>query len=298
MKKLIIIYFLIISSISFAQELECTVTVNYESLPTNNRVLLEGFGQAVQDYMNMTRFTGKDWVGPKIPCTINVLFVSASSDIDYSAQVVIVSQRAIYDTITFSPMLRINDNTWSFKYEKGQTMYGNQSTFDPLTSFLDYYANVIIGFDYDSYEELGGTEYFSKAFGIVTIANSSGSSNGWTATGLTYSRWNLVSDLMNDKFRAFREAFYNYHYNGLDIFNNKKYRAIALENIANLVHTLEELRTKVDLNTTLIRAFFDAKNGEIADYLKYTNDPSLFTTLKKIDPRHLTRYDDAMKTMR
>ncbi len=298
MKKLIIIYFLIISSISFAQELECNVTVNYESLQTNNRVLLEGFGQVVQDYMNMTHFTGKDWVGPKIPCTINILFVSASTDIDYSAQVVIVSQRAIYDTITFSPMLRVNDNTWSFKYQKGQSMYGNQSTFDPLTSFLDYYANVIIGFDYDSYEELGGTEYFSKAFGIVTLANSSGNSGGWSASGLTYSRWNLVSDLMNDKFRPFREAFYNYHYNGLDIFNNNKYRSIALENIANLVHTLEQLRTKVDLNTTLIRAFFDAKNGEIADYLKYSNDPSLFATLKKIDPRHLSRYDEAMKFMR
>jgi Domain of unknown function (DUF4835) len=297
MKKLIIIIFLFVSSFSFAQELDCTVTVSYEGLPANNRGLLADFGQVVQDYMNMTHFTGKDWVGPKIRCSINILFVSASSDVDYSAQAVVVSQRPIYNTINYTSMLRVNDNSWSFKYEKGQSLYANQSTFDPLTSFLDYYANIIIGLDYDSYEELGGTEYFSKAFGIVTLGNSSSNSGGWQAAGLSYSRWNLVSDLLNDKFRPFREAFYNYHYNGLDIFNDKKYREVALENITNLVNTLDQLRTKVDLNTTLIKAFFDAKYGEIADYLKYAHKPDLFAILKKIDPRHLSKYDEALKSM-
>ena len=296
MKKLIIIIFLFVSSFSFAQELECIVTVNYESLPINNRALLEGFGQIVQDYMNKTQFTD-NWAGPKINCAISILFLSASSDVDYTAQAVVTSQRAIYDTITYSPMLRVNDNNWSFRYEKGQSLYANQSTFDPLTSFLNYYANIIIGLDYDSYEELGGTEYFSKAFGIVTLGNSSSNASGWQAAGLSYSRWNLVSDLLNDKFRPFREAFYNYHYNGIDIFNKIKYRAIALENITNLVNTLDQLRTKVDLNTTLIKAFFDAKYGEISEYLKYANNPGLFTTLKKIDPRHLSKYDEAMKSM-
>lgn len=294
MKKLIIIFFLFLSSISFAQELECTVNVNYESLPINNRALLEDFAQVVQDYMNKTHFTD-DWVGPKIHCSLTILFISASSDVDYTAQAVIVSQRPIYNTINYTSMLRVNDNNWSFRYEKGQSLYANQSTFDPLTSFLDYYAYIIIGLDYDSYEELGGTEYFSKAFGIVNLGNSSSNSSGWQASGLSYSRWNLVSDLLNDKFRPFREAFYNYHYNGLDIF--KDHRQLALENIINLVTTLDQLRTKVDLNTTIIKAFFDAKYGEIADYLKYANNPDLFTKLKKIDPRHISKYDEALKAM-
>jgi hypothetical protein len=295
MKNLIIIFFLLISTISFSQELECTVSVNYEGLPANNRGLLSDFGQVVQDYINMTHFTD-DWVGPKIRCSINIQFISASSDVDYSAQAVIVSQRPIYKTINFTPMLKVNDNIWSFKYEKGQSLYANRSTFDPLTSFLDYYANIIIGLDYDSYEELGGTQYFSKAFGIVNLGNSSSFPAGWQTTSLsTYSRWNLVSDLLNDKFRPFREAFYNYHYNGLDIFLENK--EVALEQIANLVKTLDEMKSKVDLNTVLIKTFFDAKYGELADYLKYTNNPDLFTALKKIDPSHISRYNEALDKM-
>jgi hypothetical protein len=296
MKKILLIIFLS-AQVYFAQELDCKVIVNYESLPVVNRELLAGFANVVEDYMNMTRFTDEDWAGPKIPCTFNIFFTGASSEVNYSAQVVVVSQRPIYNTINFSPMLTLNDNNWSFTYERGQSLYSNQSTFDPLTSFLDYYANIIIGYDMDSYYELGGSPYYSKAFNIVNLGSSGAYSSGWQASSSTsYSRWNLVSDLQNEKYRPFREAFYNYHYNGLDIFLERQ--DIALEQIKNLVETLEEMRAKVNLNTVIIKAFFDAKNGEIADYLRHTNDPKIFETLKRIDPTHASRYDDAIKKMR
>lgn len=296
MKKLIIFCFILVSGISYAQELKCDVIVNYESLPVNNRELLAGFDQVIEDYMNLTNFTGENWAGPKIPCTFNIFFVSASSDVSYTAQAVIVSQRPIYKTINFTQMLTVNDNAWSFSYEKGQSLYANQSTFDPLTGFLDYYANVIIGYDMDSYLELGGTKYFSRAFDIVNLGNSSSFPGGWQTTSLsTYSRWNLVSDLLNDKYRPFREAFYNYHYNGLDIYNENK--TVALEQITNFVTTLEQMKSKVDLNTVLIKTFFDAKYGEIANYLKNTNNADLFTALKKIDPSHISKYDEVLYKM-
>ncbi len=287
---------ILITDIHFAQELDCKVIINYESLSVENRELLVGFGQAVETYMNMTRFTDEEWQGYKIPCTINIFFTSASSDINYTAQAVVVSQRPIYNTINSSSMLTVNDNSWSFTYEKGQSLYGNRSTFDPLTSFLDYYANVIIGFDMDSYLELGGTPFFSKAFDIVNLGNSSSFPAGWQSSSANYSRWGLVSDLLNEKFRPFREAFYNYHYNGLDIFLEN--RNVALGQMLGLVSALDEMRTKVDMNTVLIKAFFDAKYGEIADYLKYADDPEIYTTLKKIDPRHISKYDEVLNKMK
>jgi hypothetical protein len=295
MKKLLL-FILFTSQIHFAQELDCKVIVNYESLPVVNRELLVGFGSIVEDYMNMTRFTEEDWEGPRIPCTINIFFLSASSEVNYSAQAVVVSQRPVYNTLNFSPMLTINDNSWAFIYEKGQSLYSNRSTFDPLTSFLDYYANVIIGYDMDSYFELGGTPYFSKAFNIVNLGSSSGFSGGWQSSSpTTFSRWNLVSDFLNEIYRPFREAFYNYHYNGLDIFLENK--SVALQQIANLVTTLEEMRTKVDMNTVLIKTFFDSKHGELTDYLRHLNNPDIFVTLKKIDPRHAAKYDEASAKM-
>jgi len=295
MKKLFLLLVLI-SPIHFSQELDCKVIVNYESLPVLNREILAGFADVVEEYMNMTRFIEEDWNGPKISCTMNIFFLSASSEVNYTAQAVVISQRPIYNTMNFSSMLTVNDNSWSFIYEKGQTLYSNRSTFDPLTSFLDYYANIIIGFDLDSYEKLGGSPYFSKAFNIVNLGSSSGFPGGWQTTSLsTYSRWNLVSDLLNEKYRPFREAFYNYHYNGLDIFLENK--ALALEQMTNLVKTLEEMKTKVDVNTVLIKTFFDAKYGELTDFLIHANDPELFKNLKKIDPSHAAKYDEVLNKM-
>jgi len=97
---------------------------------------------------------------------------------------------------------------------------------------------------------------------------------------------------MNEKFRAFREAVFDYHYNGIDIFEFKKEPAIF--NIVKLINTLENMRTKVDMRSVLLRVFFDAKNGELAEYLKAAPNRDIYKTIKKIDPSHTAKYDEAM----
>lgn len=291
MKTIFSLIFLVYS-VSFGQELNCKVTVNYESIPVVNRELLADFAQTIEDYMNKTKFTDK-WDGDKIECALTIFFTGASSEINYSAQAVVTSQRPIYNSTKNSLMLSINDAQWSFVYEKNQTLYATQSIFDPLTSFLDYYAYVIIGFDLDSYEELSGSTYFTKAFDIVNLGATSGFRIGWEKSSSSYSRRGLVEDLLNEKFRFFREAYFNYHYNGLDLFTDK--RQAAFKNIVKLIDVLDMMRTKVDINSVLIKTFFDAKSGEIIEYLKTYPDKSIFNKLKKIDPPHALKYDDAVK---
>lgn len=291
MKTIFSLIFLVYS-VSFGQELNCKVTVNYESIPVVNRELLVDFAQTIEDYMNKTKFTDK-WDGDKIECALTIFFTGASSEINYSAQAVVTSQRPIYNSTKNSLMLSINDAQWSFVYEKNQTLYATQSIFDPLTSFLDYYAYVIIGFDLDSYEELSGSTYFTKAFDIVNLGATSGFRIGWEKSSSSYSRRGLVEDLLNEKFRFFREAYFNYHYNGLDLFTDK--RQAAFKNIVKLIDVLDMMRTKVDINSVLIKTFFDAKSGEIIEYLKTYPDKSIFNKLKKIDPPHALKYDDAVK---
>jgi hypothetical protein len=290
--KILLALILSLSSITYSQELNCKVTINFESLPVVNRQLLEGFAQVIEDYMNNTKFTDQDW-GERIECSMNILFLSASGEINYNAQVIIVSQRPIYKSSNNSPMLRVNDNSWAFRYEKNQTLYASQSTFDPITSLLDYYANIIIGLDTDSFEKLGGSPYFSKAFDIVNLGNTSGSSSGWQQSSSSYSRWGLVSDLLNEKYRPFREAFFDYHYNGIDIYAEDP--KTAQISIVNLIRSLETIKSKVNVNSVLLKTFFDAKNGEIVEHLRDYPDKNIFKILKKIDPSHNAAYDDAVR---
>ena len=136
----ILIVFLALSAAGLAQELNCRVEVNFESLPVNNRELLADFKNVIETYMNTSRFTTENWDGEKIDCSLTIFFSSAAGDVDYTAQIVVVSQRPVYQSTRNSSMLIVNDGAWSFRYERGQALYANQSTFDGLTSFLDYYA--------------------------------------------------------------------------------------------------------------------------------------------------------------
>lgn len=292
MKKLLLIIFVIVSAIN-AQELDATVEVNYEQLSVAAKERLENFKTQVQDYLNNTKFTGRRWEGEKIKCSFNIFFISSSDETTYMAQLVVTSQRPIEGTERNSLMLNILDNAWNFKYEKNQAMYFNQTDFDPLVSLLDYYAYIIIGFDMDSYYKLGGSEYFSKALDITVKGANSRYSEGWQPKGTLYNRRGLVENLLNAKYQQFRMDYFDYHYNGLDIFESDP--DTAMKNIVKLIKNLEKVRDQIDTRSVLLKVFFDAKAGEIVEYLKNYSDKSIFETLKKIDAPHTAKYEEALK---
>ena len=290
--KYTLLIILLFGSVLSAQELNCKVEVNYESLPVNNRELLTDFAGIIESYLNSTRFTNEDWA-QKIDCTFSIFFTGASSDVDYSAQIVIVSQRPVYNSPKNSSMLTINDGQWSFKFQRGQALYANQTTFDPLTSFLDFYALIIIGMDMDTFENFGGTVYFKRALDIANLGATSSANTGWLPSSAVYSRLGLIGDILNEKYAAFRGAVFDYHQYGLDSYT--KNAKLAQEYMVQLINVLWEMYQKSgSINSVYVRTFFDAKNGEIVDYLRSYPDPEIFNKLKKIDPPHSAKYDSAM----
>jgi len=241
--------------------------------------------------MNTTRYTNEDYA-QKIDCSMSIFFTSASSDIDYSAQIVIISQRPIFNSTNNSPVLTVNDGQWQFKYQKGQALYANQTSFDPLTSFLDYYALIIIGMDMDTFEPLGGTVYFKRAQDIVNLGSNSGASLGWQSSSSVYNRWGLVNEILSATYSFFRNSIFDYHY-GIDIFKQNK--QLGQQKIAGLIDVLWIMYEKLgSLNSVYIRTFFDSKSGEIIDHLKDYTDSEIFSKLKKIDPPHSSKYDELM----
>ena len=293
MKKLLAVL-LLLPSFLFGQELNATVMVNMDQLEQAARDRLVNFQQQIQDYLNNTKFTGAPWQGDKISCSFNIFFTSANEDVKYSAQLVVTSQRPIEGTQKNSLMLNILDNSWSFKYEKNQAMYFNQNNFDPLASLLDYYAYIIIGFDGDSYYNLGGSDYFSKAFDLTLLGTQSAYSDGWAAKSTPFNRRVLLDNLLSAKYQQFRQDYFDYHYNGIDLFYNKDSRATAMMNIVKLIKDLAKVRDQLDPRSVLLKVFFDAKAGEIVDYLKDYPDKSIFAVLKKIDPPHTSKYEEAL----
>ncbi len=278
-----------------AQELDATIIVNVEQLETSARDRLDNFKNQVQDYLNNSKFTNKAWEGERIKCSFNIFFNSSSDETSYSAQLVVASQRPIHGSQLNSLMMSIMDNSWQFKYQKNQAMYFNQTDFDPLTSLLDFYAYLMIGFDADSFGPLDGTEYFQKALDITIKGAGSSSSKGWQLESTAYNRRALIENLLNTKYQLFRQDYFDYHYNGLDLLSDKDQRQFAYNNILKLIKDLEKMKDQIDTRSVLMKVFFDAKAGEFVEILKGYPDKSVFSILKKVDPSHISKYDDALK---
>lgn len=291
MKKLILI-FLITPVILISQELNAKVSVNFEQLPAAAKDRLVDFEYAVEGYLNQTRFTDLEWEGEPIPCSFDVFFISSSGETQYSAQIVVTSQRPIYQTNKRSLMISLMDKEWTFEYERGQALRYNLLNFDPLTSLLDFYAHIIVGYDMDSFNPLGGSPYFDRAYELALLGASSKYSKGWSFENSSYNKRKLLDEIKDGNYRQFRRDFFDYHYNGLDIYKDNK--IVAQKNMAKLVDNLYKIIDQVARNSVILQIFFDAKAGELVDHLQgYSKD--VFAKLTKINPENRTKYEKALE---
>lgn len=288
----ILLLILLIPGVIFTQELDASVSVNYEQLSTAAKERLEGFGQAVESYLNNNSYTGEEWEGDPIKCSFNIFFSAEGGETGYSAQIVIVSQRPIYESQSSSLMFRMQDTQWSFQYEKNQSLYFNQTFFDPLLSFLDFYAHVIIGLDLDSFSKLGGSDMFIQALDIAVLGSSTGYKETWSKSSLAYNKRTLIDNLLSADFKQFREDYFEYHYNGIDLMASDPEE--GYKNIINLIKDLEKRKDNLDPRNVLLKVFFEAKSSEFVDVLKDYPDKSILEILKKIDPQHSSKYDKAL----
>ena len=273
------------------QELDAEVTVSLEKLPVQNQEILVAFRDLVSDYLNQNRFSGGDWNAPRIKCSFNIYFQSASDEMNYQAQIFIGSQRDIYKRDKKSPMLTILDNGWSFLFERGQTLVFNPMQFHSIASLLDYYALMIIGMDMDSWEKLGGTPFFSRAFDIVNLAVNSRYNTGWDRRGGSFNRRDLVEDLLAEKYRPMREGLYDLYHFGVDVQFKDVPR--GRKKMVDFVFLLDKLSGKIDARSVFVKSFFDAKHGEIIENLKeHDKWQDMLKVLRTVDPPHQGKYEN------
>lgn len=288
MKWLILLITFTSFSAATAQEINATVTLNYDALSGTSRETVTNLGSAIQDYINSYQWTGQDFNGPKIPVTLNIYLLSASNGV-YNAQAFIGSQRQVYKSSSMSPMLRVMDNQWQFTYTQGQPLLHDQFHFNSLTGFIDYYMYMVLGFDYDSYDPMGGTKYFQNAANIVAQGQNSTYSQGWQPTSSgSYSRYALVNEILSGKYDIFRKSFYEYEYNGIDLLSTE--RDTAQVNIAKAMTNIANLVLQSGSRSTLIRVFFDAKYQEIANALQGYPDKGVLQKLAIVDQAHQNTY--------
>jgi hypothetical protein len=277
-----------------AQEVDCSVQVNYESIPNANKDLLAGFADDVKTYVN-----GYTWGAPntgvKVKCTLNIFMQSVTGENRYSAQIYVGSQRQVYKSDKNTAMLRIIDDSWEFTYVRTTPLRHNPYTFDDLTSVLDFYMYLAVAYDNDTYDEMGGAQAFQSASDVASLGRSS-TQKGWNPSTASYCRAQLIDEILNPVYAPVRRAIYHYHYGGLDSLAIDRQKAQAT--IIQAVKTIGEVRKRGDVRSIFIRTFFDAKAKEIIDVVSDYPDPSVYTILVDADPSHQMVYEEGRKARR
>ena len=288
-KKIISLIVLLIFSLSlYAGELDFRLSVEFGNIPTSHREILETeFQNKVSEYLSR-KWSDIDFGNEQIPVEVRIFFLNATPDYRYSAQLVLVSSRPIYNSDRNTAIIRISDESWDFSLPPGKPLLFDEYSYDGLTTLLDFYAYLIIGLDFDSYEPLGGTPFFERAANIARLAQRTGG-RGWERASTGYSRLGFVEDLLSSRNQKFREAVFHYHYNGLDLLTVDRSR--GLESIIEAIDIFAELRSD-DPRNLPVRLFFDSKHNEIADVLLDYHDRSVYDRLGSIDPAHRTVYDE------
>jgi hypothetical protein len=291
MYKYIVALLVLLNLTANAQELNCTVKVNFDRITDVNPQIFRTLEKSLADFVNNTRFTSRNISrGERIECSM-IFNISAFSDNNFSSALQVMSSRPVYNSGYSSPILNYNDKDVNFRYIEGENLIYNPSTFDSnLVSVVAFYANMIIALDADTFQKEGGTRYYEVAQGIASVAQ--GQSKGWSPQDGNQSRHFLVNDLLSNTFTPLRNALYEYHITALDKMADDqkggKEKAIAA------IKTLAEVH-KVRPNAFVTRLFFDAKSDEIAGM--FSAGPivpvaDLITILNRISPLNGVKWNN------
>lgn len=158
-----------------AQELNCTVEVNSSKIEGTDKSPFEELQEAMTEYFNTRKWTNAQFApNEKIECRF-FMTVSKYEDEKFTADVQVQVSRPVYNSTYTTTLLNFKDTKVEFTHRRGEQLVYNESTWeDNLTAILNYYANLFLALDFDSFSPLGGQPYFDRMASIVQMAQSSG----------------------------------------------------------------------------------------------------------------------------
>ncbi|MBN1598818.1 MAG: DUF4835 family protein [Bacteroidales bacterium] len=287
---------LLFSIRSYAQELNCRISINSTQIQGTNKEIFNTLQEAMNDFMNSTNWTNNVFeVYERIECNLLFNITEEVSAGEYKGTMNVQSRRPVYASSYNSVMLNYIDNEVQFKYEEYDPLeFSETSHLSNLTSILAYYAYIIIGLDYDSYSYLGGEPYFEKAEKIVNNAQSE-SEPGWKAfeSRSRKNRYWLINNILDEGYKPLREFNYNYHRMGLDVMDQsvERGRMVIKEQLIEIEKFYD---TKPDPFMHYFQVFLDSKSKELADIFSESSQDDkrrIYNIMTKIDPGNPAKYE-------
>lgn len=296
-----LIFFAIIlnNNVLNAQELNCQVSVITDAkleVTTVEKEIFEQLKQAIYEMMNNTQWTkDKFTVEERINCNVQLQIREIPTPGTYKGSLQVQSSRTAFNSSYNTLVFNFQDDDMLFSYSRNAFISYRQNQYaDELTSMLAFYALFMIGMDYDTYSEKGGTKYFTEAQQIVTNAQSGGGVAWSSSAKGKNNRYWLVDNVLHELFSPLRECNYAYHRKGIDVlYDDMSGGRKAIYDALNRLVKVTATRP----NSINVLNFLQAKSAELKNLyaeadVKEKNE--IVSLLKRIDPANSSKYQEIL----
>ena len=254
-----------------AQELQARLTIISNRVGSQvDKKVFKTMESSLNTFLNNRKWTGNTYQAQeRIKCNFVLNIDEFSGNNVFKATLTVQAARPVYNTSYESPIINLQDPNFQFKYVEFQPVEFNENRVqgnDPLaaniTAILAFYANIILGLDYDSFAPRGGDPYFQKAQYIVNNAPEASEISGWKAFDGLRNRYKLIEGLVDKRFTLMHDAIYSYYRQGMDHFYENDVEARAgILNALNYINTLNSDNP----NTMIVQVFFQGKSNELVN---------------------------------
>ena len=177
--------------------------------------------------------------------------------------------------------LHFFDKGSQFSLSQNSSLYYDSIYYDPLSSLLGFYGNIILGAELDTWSSLGGSQHYEKARSIAVRATASNFSRGWEQRLLLI---NLLTD--NAGLRKLRFSTYLSY----ELFDNGNIDECLLA-LQEVIKNLDEIFNNYSQEnyTNMFMKYHGPKIGEIMEKL---GQKEMILELQDLDPQRMDIYKD------
>lgn len=260
----ILLFILLLGVVALnAQELNCKVTINSDKIESADTELYNTLQQSITEYMNDRKWSNAQIaVNERIECTIFIT-VNSVEDTRYNCDIQIQASRPVYNSNYTTTTFNFKDTECSFTYQEYEPLVYNENIFENnLTCILNFYANIIMGIDFDTFSPKGGELFFDQAEKFAMMGQSSQEA-GWETFGSNRNRAAILAAFTEERMSPYRELLYNYHRKGLDemsvsVDKGRKVITDAIKNNLTAVYDANSM-------SVIMPMFSDSKLDELVN---------------------------------
>lgn len=281
-----------VSASAEGEELNATVNVNASKVQGSNTEVFTMLQDALQEFVNNRKWTANTYEeNERIMCTFNFVVNSYSNDGSFDCSLMVQATRPVFGSSYNSMLFKYEDKSIKFTYQPHDRLDFVEDNLDNnLTAVVAFYVYTIIGMDFDSMGELGGSEFLNKALAIANNSQNLGDA-GWRAGSSSNNRYTIIDDYMNGALEPVRRLMYRYHRLGLDtMFKNADGGRKAITECMDLLKKAYEDRPMAYFT----KLFTEYKVDEIVNvYSKCTPEEKkkVVNILSEINPSLSSEWD-------